>query len=234
MNDYSRVSFAFPDAGHKKVTTAFDGGCMTSNGGVRLLAAAKAKLGLAERLAAKIADPRDPDQIVHEVSFILKACILAIVCGYEDGNDLNALRSDPAFKLACSKLPERASIFVPSPPCRDGRMRPPSKSWHGLWASWRDLCCESYKTPPEAVTLDMDDTIDVVHGHQQLSLFNAHEDERCFKPIHVYDTATGRPVMMVLRPGKTPSGKEVRGHMRRLIRRIRTHWPAGGTVPSSC
>jgi hypothetical protein len=56
------------------------------------------------------------------------------------------------------------------------------------------------------VTLDIDDTCDVVHGQQQLSLFNAHHDERCFLPIHVYDTATSRPVAVILRPGKTPSG----------------------------
>ena len=53
----------------------------------------------------------------------------------------------------------------------------------------------------------------------------AHYDERCFLPIHIYDTATGRPVAVILRPGKTPSGKEVRGWLRRLIRRIRRHWP---------
>ena len=88
-----------------------------------------------------------------------------------------------------------------------------------------DLYCASYARPPEAVTLDVDDTVDVVHGHQQLALFNAHYDERCFLPIHVYDTATSRPVAMLLRPGKTPSGAEVRGHVRRLVRRIRTHWP---------
>jgi hypothetical protein len=76
------------------------------------------------------------------------------------------------------------------------------------------------------VTLDIDDTVDVVHGHQQLSLFNAHYDERCFLPIHVYDTATSRPVAVLLRPGKTPSGIEIRGHLRRLVRRIRKHWPA--------
>jgi hypothetical protein len=56
-------------------------------------------------------------------------------------------------------------------------------------------------------------------------LFNAHYDERCFLPIHVYDTATSRPVVMLLRPGKTPSGQEVRCHLRRLLRRIRRHWP---------
>jgi hypothetical protein len=44
-------------------------------------------------------------------------------------------------------------------------------------------------------------------------------------PIHVYDTATSRPVAMILRPGKTTSGREIRGHLRRLIRRIRQHWP---------
>ncbi len=75
------------------------------------------------------------------------------------------------------------------------------------------------------MTLDIDDTADVVHGHQQLSLFNAHHDERCFMPIHVYDTATSRPVAVLLRPGKTPSGFEVRSPVRRLMRRIRKHWP---------
>jgi Transposase DDE domain group 1 len=88
-----------------------------------------------------------------------------------------------------------------------------------------DLYCASYPKPPAAVTLDVDDTLDVVHGRQQLSLFNAHHDERCFLPIHVYDTATSRPVAVLLRPGKTPSGPEVRGHLRRLLRRIRRHWP---------
>jgi cytosine/adenosine deaminase-related metal-dependent hydrolase len=66
-----------------------------------------------------------------------------------------------------------------------------------------DTYCASYQRPPRAVTLDIDDTLDVVHGHQQLSLFNAHYDERCFLPIHVYDTATARPVAVLLRTGTT-------------------------------
>jgi hypothetical protein len=88
-----------------------------------------------------------------------------------------------------------------------------------------DTYCASYKRPPIAVTLDIDDTVDVVHGQQQMSLFNAHYDERCFLPIHVYDTATARPVALLLRPGKTPSGVEIRSHLCRLVRRIRQHWP---------
>jgi hypothetical protein len=89
-----------------------------------------------------------------------------------------------------------------------------------------DLWCKSHQRPPKAITLDIDDTADTVHGHQQLSLFNAHHDERCFMPIHVYDANTGHCVLTVLRPGKTPDGNEVRAHLRRLVRRIRLHWPA--------
>jgi len=88
-----------------------------------------------------------------------------------------------------------------------------------------DLWCGSHLHPPKAITLDIDDTADTVDGHQQLSLFNAHYDERCFLPIHVYDAETGHCVATILRPGKTPSGKEIRAHLRRLVRRIRMHWP---------
>ena len=100
-------------------------------------------------------------------------------------------------------------------------MRDAIRLTYALVDQWMD----SYATAPDGVVLDIDDTCDVVHGHQQLSLFNAHYDERCFLPIHVYDSATGRPVAIVLRPGKTPSGLEVRAHLRRLVRRIRTRWP---------
>ncbi len=64
-----------------------------------------------------------------------------------------------------------------------------------------------------------------IDSNQQLALFHAHYDERCFLPIHVYDAANARPVVVLLRPGKTPSGEEIRGHLRRMVRRIRRHWP---------
>jgi hypothetical protein len=88
-----------------------------------------------------------------------------------------------------------------------------------------DTYCRSYARPPAAVTLDIDDTCDVAHGNQQLALFHAHYDARCFLPIHVYDAANARPVVVLFRPGKTPGGVEIRAHVRRLVRRIRTHWP---------
>jgi Transposase DDE domain group 1 len=88
-----------------------------------------------------------------------------------------------------------------------------------------DKFCESYRRAPCSITLDIDDTCDTVHGHQQLSLFNAHYDERCFLPIHIYEATSGKPVAMILREGKTPSGEEVRTVLKHVIKRIRRHWP---------
>jgi hypothetical protein len=225
MSDDTTAPFLFPAIGRKKVTAAFDGGRITSDGGVLLLAAAEQRLGIAQRLASLIADPRNPLFVTHSVADILRARMLAIACGYEDADDLDHLRTDPGFKLACGHLPDSGRDLCSQPTVSRWENAPTLREVVRLTYAMIDTYCASYARPPKAVTLDIDDTVDIVHGHQQLSLFNAHYDERCFMPIHVYDTATSRPVAILLRPGKTPSGPEVRRHVRRLVRRIRSHWP---------
>ena len=100
MSDYIQTVFSFPAVARKKLRAAFDGGRLTSDAGVMLLAQAERRLGLADRLAGLFGDPRDPHRTIHSLASILRARILAIACGYEDGNDLDTLRSDPGFKLA--------------------------------------------------------------------------------------------------------------------------------------
>ena len=97
MRDDTIEAFGFPAIGRKKLTAAFDGGRITSDGGVLLLAAAERRLGIAERLAGLIADLRNPLFVTHSVADILRARMLAIACGYEDADDLDHLRSDPGF-----------------------------------------------------------------------------------------------------------------------------------------
>jgi len=225
MNDSTLFAFTLPSVGRKKVTAAFDGGRITSDSGVSLLALAERRLAIADRLAAVITDRRDPDQITHSLADMLRARMLAIACGYEDANDLASLRRDPAFKLACGRLPDSGGDLCSQPTMSRLENMPTRGEISALLGVMADLYCASYARAPQAVTLDIDDTVDVVHGKQQLSLFNAHDDAYCFKPIHVYDTASGRPVLVLLRPGKTPSGREVRAVLYRLIKRIRTHWP---------
>ena len=223
--DDTLLPFSLPSICQRKVTAAFDGGRISSDGGVLLLAGADQQIGLIDTLAAIIPDYRDPNHITHTLSDILRARIFAIACGYPDGDDLDDLRKDPAFKLACGRLPESGDDLASQPTLSRWENAPDLRTLIRLMQAMVDLWCESHRHPPKAITLDIDDTADTVHGHQQLSLFNAHYDERCFMPVHVYDVDTGHCVLTILRPGKTPDGKEVRGHLRRLVRRIRRHWP---------
>src|SRR5436190_1769888 len=106
MTDDSQLTFSLPTVSRKKVTAAFDGGRLSSDAGVMLLALAERRRKVADTLAAHIADLRDPLHITHTVADVLRARMLAIGCGYSDGNDFDWLRRDPAFKLACGRLPD--------------------------------------------------------------------------------------------------------------------------------
>jgi len=225
MTDDSPLTFSLPAVSRKKVTAAFDGGRLSSDSGVILLSLAERRRAVARTLAALIDDPRDPAHITHTVEDVLRARMLAIASGYPDGNDFHSLRSDPAFKLACGRLPNTGADLCSQPTISRWENAPTLKEIVRLTYALIDIWCKSYSKQPASVVMDIDDTLDIVHGHQKLAEWNAHYDERCFLPIHIYDTATGRPVVVILRPGKTPSGKEVRGWLRRLIRRIRRHWP---------
>jgi hypothetical protein len=94
-----------------------------------------------------------------------------------------------------------------------------------MMAAMVELFCDSFAEVPTRIVLDIDDTEDRVHGRQDLALFHAHYDGRCFLPIHVYEAITGKPVAVILRPGKTPDGTEVALVLRHVIRRIRARWP---------
>jgi hypothetical protein len=118
-NDDTLLPFFLPSICKKKVTAAFDGGQISSDGGVLLLAGADRRLGLIDTLAAIIPDHRNPALITHSMADILRARVLAIAiaiaCGYPDADDLDDLRLDPAFKLACGRLPETGDDLASQP-----------------------------------------------------------------------------------------------------------------------
>jgi hypothetical protein len=125
MDEDIPLPFDLPAVARKKVSAAFDGGRITSDGGVMLLAQADRRLGIAGRLAREIPEKRDADRVVHLLPDILRARIFAIACGYEDGDDLDQLRTDPALNLACGRYRIPVGICARSQPSRVGRMLRP-------------------------------------------------------------------------------------------------------------
>ena len=213
---------------NKELCARFDGGRLSSDGGVLLLRGIEQRLGLCDRLASCLADARDPARTTHRYADMIRARMFAIACGHEDCDDLDALRFDPAFKLACGRLSETGDDLMSQPTLSRLENAPSWRELARMGLSLIDLFCASFKTVPERIVLDIDDTPDAVHGGQQLALFNAHYDNYCFQPIHIFDAATGKPVLSLLRPGKRPSGKEAAGVLKHVIGRIRSNWPRVG------
>ena len=81
MSKNTEAGFDFPALCRKKVTAAFDAGRLTSDGGVLLLAQIERQLGLAERLAKCIEDPRDPNAVQHSIAEMIRFRALLIAAG---------------------------------------------------------------------------------------------------------------------------------------------------------
>ena len=193
--------------------------------GFLVLAEIEHRLGIAERLARCLEDPRSPERTQHGLAEMIRFRALLIAAGYEDANDCDVLRADPAFKMAVGRLPESGAELCSQPTmCRLENLPGPI-ALKRMMAAMIELFCDSFAEVPRRIVLDIDDTEDRVHGGQQLSLFHAHYDSRCFLPIHIYEATTGKPVAMILRPGKTPDGTEVALVLRHVVKAIRARWP---------
>ena len=115
MEEGTGILPGLPAVAGKPIHVGFDGGRLTSDGGILLLAAVEQRLKIAERLAMCIEDPRDPDRVVHQFAEMIRYRTLLIAAGYPDGNDCDALRSDPAFKMAVGRLPESGEDLCSQP-----------------------------------------------------------------------------------------------------------------------
>jgi Transposase DDE domain group 1 len=207
----------------KAVIARFDGGRLSSEGGLLALREIERRLGVANRFAACLKDPRLPQKVVHRLAQFIRYSMLMIAAGYEDGNDADRLRRDPMFKLALDRLSSGEDLCSQSTISRLENL-PDLRALLRLGRALVEQYCGSFRAVPKRIVLDIDDTFDRVHGAQQLRLFNAYHDDYGFQPIVVFD-GEGRFVTAVLRPGKRPSGVEIRGFVRRLVGAIRAHWP---------
>jgi hypothetical protein len=184
--------------GGKPLIACFDGGQLSSDGGLLALREVERRLGIADRLAACIEDPRALERVRHRLAAILRFRLLVIAAGYEDGNDADSLRHDPVFKLALDHLPE-SDPLCSQPTISRLENLPDARALLRMARAMVGLYCGNFRQVPRRFVLDVDDTLDATHGGQQLRLFNAYYDEYGFQPILVFDGEC-RPVAAMLRP----------------------------------
>jgi hypothetical protein len=129
----------------KPVHLAFDGGSADLGCRRGALGRDRAQARIAERLAGCIADPRAPERVRHSLAEMIRYRALLIAAGYPDANDCDALRDDPAFKMAVGRLPETGAELCSQPTMSRLENLPTKTALIRMMDAMVDLFCDSFE-----------------------------------------------------------------------------------------
>jgi len=209
----------FPSCKRRKVEAHFGGGAVSSDGGVLLLRQADRRLDLTARVAAALEDERRQASCQHAGRSLLQQRVYGLALGYEDLNDHQTLRQDPALQTAV----ERDAPLASSPTLCRWENRADRDA---MWAIHRELVEQfiaAYPHPPRRLILDFDATDDAVHGEQEGRFFHGYYDHYCFLPLYVF--CGSQVLVSYLRPSNADPARHVWAILALLVRRLRETWP---------
>lgn len=209
----------------QKVRVVFDEPELTSDAGLLLLMQHPSVRREIETFAACLEDRRK--RCAHSAAELVSQRVFQILAGYEDANDCNSMRHDPLFKLAAGGAANGAAL-ASQPTMSRFENACGLRDLLRLFYAQIDAFARAFKTSvksPAAIVLDVDPSAHLTYGDQQLSFYNHHVGDYCLMPFYVYEGQTGLPIATVVRPGKTPTGGEIKALLKRLIRRLRRHFP---------
>ncbi len=225
MTQHTQSPLTFANISGKKVQADFDAGTLSSDGGVLFLRPLEAQMEIIKRLSQVLVDHRHQSYVEHSYEDLMRQRVFQIACGYEDANDCDFLRHDPAFKAACHRLPLSGAPLGSQPTMSRLENSVGPRDLYRMTRTLVDLFLDSYEQAPRTILLDIDDTNDTTHGDQQFALFNAHYGDYGYQPLHLYEGQSGKLITTILRPGQRPSGKQIVAILKRLVSVIRARWP---------
>lgn len=222
-NSQSCAKPVFTRLPDKAVQVDFRGGVITTDAGLLLLREADRKLDLIRRIDEAILDPRDPRFVLHSQRQMLTSRIFGIAAGYEDGNDHETLRRDPAFQVAADQAPDESRPLASPSTLSRLENRADSKMMFDLHEVIVDTFLKSYDEPPEEIVLDMDATDDPTHGEQDNRYFNGFYRSYCFLPLYVF--CGDQMLVSYLRPSRFGAAHHSCAIAKLLVEKIRSQWP---------
>jgi Transposase DDE domain group 1 len=231
---HSQTPMHFPLLGRKLVQVDFTGGSLSSEGGLLLLAQLDRQLGLTQRVAACLKDPRLPERIRHSLLDLIRQRVYQIAAGYEDANDATSLRSDPALKVAVGRAPHSDPDLASQPTLSRLEQTVTEDECAALNALLLDQFLQTPRPKPREIVLDFDPSVDPTHGQQEFAFFNGHYGTYCYLPLFVFAQVAGeRDQFLVSAELPESHGKEteaVLSTLKRLVAGIRQHWPGGRVI----
>jgi Transposase DDE domain group 1 len=226
MNDCATQMMRFETQRALALEAAFDGGRITSDGGLVWLAEADSELGLCERVAEHVPEWRKRKGR-HSLEALVKQRVFQIACGYEDQNDSNSLREDPLLKLLCGSLPQSGTELASQPTIS----RLENAASAGACYRMAEAIFELYLNErgkdgaPGRILLDFDATDDPTHGDQEGSYYHGYYGQHMYHPLLVFDGHTGHLITALLRAGNTHGSNSAVALLKRIVVRVRRRWP---------
>lgn len=243
MRDSATTRTRFETPTPLALEATFDGGRLTSDGGLLWLAKMDAELGLCESMAANVPEWRRGASVRHSLLALVRQRVYQVACGYEDQNDANSLRAEPLLKLACGSLPETGEDLASQPTISRMENAPGARACYRIAAALGEIYIEQRAKGgvPERILLDFDSTDDPTHGEQEGSYYHGYYGQHMYHPLLVFDGESGQLITAVLRPGNTHASRSAVAILKRVVARLRRAWPsvrieiradAGFAVPS--
>jgi hypothetical protein len=204
----------------------FDGGRLTSDGGLPWLREAEDALGLCAALAACVPEWRC-GPVRHSLETLVRQRVFQIACGYEDQDDADALRTDPLLKLVCGRLPETGADLASQPTLSRLENAVGRRACYDLAVALGDLYLRERERTgvPTRVLLDLDSTDDPAHGRQEGTAYHGYYRQRMYRPLLLFDGETDHLITAVLRPGNAHASAGVVAVLKRVVRALRGRWP---------
>ena len=219
MTNCTREILSFPALNRRNIEAEFSGGDITSDGGVLLLRQIDKQLGLMEAINHILHDPREQDQVIHSQLSLLKQRVYGLCLGYEDLNDHQTLRTDPAIQTALNRDDVLASQ---STLCRLEN-RTDRQTMVDIHKVFFEQFIASFKKPPKELILDFDATDDPTHGSQEHVFYHGYYRHYCFLPLYVF--CKGQMLVSYLRPSNIDGAKHSGAILKLLVTALREVWP---------
>jgi hypothetical protein len=226
----NQSSFGFKACGSREIVARFDGGTISSDGGVLLLRETDRRLNLLPRLAECFLDGRNQALVEHSVQEMLAQRIYGLALGYEDLNDHEQLRTDPLFGVLAGRGDLEQPLAGKSTLNRM-ELGTGAKDRYKKITFWKDaiddllvqIFLESHTKVPEQIILDIDTTDVPLHGRQEGRFFHGYYNQYCYLPLYVF---CGEQVLCArLRESNRDASFRSLVEIQRIVAQIRAAWP---------
>lgn len=225
----------------RTVVASFDGGTVSSDGGVLLLAEVDRRLGLLEQFAACFKDHRNPGLVEHSIEELVRQRVLGLALGYEDLNDHDELRTDPLLASVVGKADptgsDRRQEQDRGKPLagkstlnrlewgtvKQDRYRKISLDTEAADRFFVEVFLKAHRSAAAEIVLDLDATDDPLHGEQESRFFHGYYGGYCYLPLYIF---CGSHLLCArLRPANVDASFGAVDELERIVARVRQRWP---------